>query len=260
MQRIVFVIDWLRTTTASVRAGRWRLLTHDKKLTISALLPMLTFASGSTLATEWHAISDIVSTTQKAVVATQPVGSDFDVQVQTPDPRLRLSACQQPLQARPTGSPGQLGAHVTVLVQCHDKKPWKIYVRATIGQYQPVLVATNHLSRNAVVNATDIKLERRRISDLHAGYLHSPDVAIGQTVRRTLTAGSIILPTDLRQQALVKRGQQVMLVTKDSGISIRMQGTVMTDAVKNGRVRVRNVSSGRIVEGTVIDAQTIEIR
>ena len=138
MQRIVFVIDWLRTTTASVRAGRWRLLTHDKKLTISALLPMLTFASGSTLATEWHAISDIVSTTQKAVVATQPVGSDFDVQVQTPDPRLRLSACQQPLQARPTGSPGQLGAHVTVLVQCHDKKPWKIYVRATIGLYQPV--------------------------------------------------------------------------------------------------------------------------
>ncbi|MEL7296751.1 MAG: flagellar basal body P-ring formation chaperone FlgA [Pseudomonadota bacterium] len=259
MQGVVFAIEWLKGAKIGASLGRIALRGCDKKLTISLLL-ILVNSRGSALAQEWHALGDIVEVTRQAVAATQPTDSDYEVHVQAPDSRLRLMACQQPLRATPTGHQSQRGSHVTVLVQCVDRKPWKIYVRATIAQYQPVLIATSNLSRNAVVAANDIKLARRRVSDLHGGYLNRPEHAIGQTVRRTLTAGSIILPADLREQALVKRGQQVMLVTEGGGINIRMQGTAMQDAARDARIRVRNISSGRIVEGTVLDAQTVQIR
>ena len=57
----------------------------------------------------------------------------------------------------------------------------------------------------------------------------------------------------------MQRGQSVTLVADVGGMSVRMAGKVLSDGMVNQRVRVQNLSSGRIVEGIARSEQVVEI-
>jgi flagella basal body P-ring formation protein FlgA len=57
----------------------------------------------------------------------------------------------------------------------------------------------------------------------------------------------------------VQRGQSVTLIADAGGISVRMAGRVLSDGLINQRVRVQNLSSGKIVEGIARSEQIVEI-
>jgi flagella basal body P-ring formation protein FlgA len=48
-------------------------------------------------------------------------------------------------------------------------------------------------------------------------------------------------------------------VADAGGVSVRMPGRVLTDGLVNQRVRVENLSSGKIVEGIARSEQVVEI-
>jgi flagellar basal body P-ring formation protein FlgA len=51
----------------------------------------------------------------------------------------------------------------------------------------------------------------------------------------------------------------VTLIADAGGISVRMAGRVLSDGLMNQRVRVQNLSSGKIVEGIARSEQIVEI-
>jgi len=57
----------------------------------------------------------------------------------------------------------------------------------------------------------------------------------------------------------VQRGQSVTLVADLGGMSVRMAGKAMSDGLINQRVKVQNLSSGKIVEGIARSEQVVEI-
>ena len=57
----------------------------------------------------------------------------------------------------------------------------------------------------------------------------------------------------------MQRGQSVTLVADADGMSVRMAGRALADGLINQRVKVQNLSSGKIVEGIARSEQTVEI-
>jgi flagella basal body P-ring formation protein FlgA len=51
----------------------------------------------------------------------------------------------------------------------------------------------------------------------------------------------------------------VTLVAGNGDVSVRMAGRALSDGLVNQRVRVENLSSGRIVEGIARSEQVVEI-
>jgi flagella basal body P-ring formation protein FlgA len=63
--------------------------------------------------------------------------------------------------------------------------------------------------------------------------------------------GTVIQKNHLRPLNIVKRGESIVLVASAGTMEVRMQGTAMSDASLGDRVRVKNLSSERVVEGVV---------
>jgi flagella basal body P-ring formation protein FlgA len=57
----------------------------------------------------------------------------------------------------------------------------------------------------------------------------------------------------------VQRGQSVTLVADLGGMSVRTAGRALADGLVNQRVKVQNLSSGKIVEGIARSDQVVEI-
>lgn len=180
------------------------------------------------------------------------------VEVGLLDERLKLPACAEAPQAFSPAGNGARGA-LSVGVRCVSPVSWTLYIPVRISESRQVMVLNRALNRGETVTADAVSTQERDITTLPYGYMANATEAVGKTIKRPLTAGSVLTPDALELQRIIKRGQSVTLVSRIGGLEIRAQGTAMTDAAQGDRLKVENSSSRRVVEGVVRSADTIEV-
>ena len=175
------------------------------------------------------------------------------------DSRLRLHACNKPLQAfTPDGS--KLQGRTTVGVRCQGDQPWSIYVPATIAIYEEIVVTTTPLMRGHLVGTSDIQLEKREVGKMSGQhFIHDMDWAIGKVLKRPISAGKIIQSSYLEMPRLIKRGQMVTILAVTDGLVVKMSGKSMMDGVKGDLIQVQNPKTKRIINGTVTDSGEVRV-
>jgi flagella basal body P-ring formation protein FlgA len=172
--------------------------------------------------------------------------------------RLQLSRCALPVVA--ARAPGiQVPGRVMIELRCDGAAPWHIFVPARIIGTTSVVVAAHALVAGTVLTATDIAVQQRDLVGLPPGYLDEPGIAVGLTAERAIAGGAILTNQQLLGIKAVQRGQTVTLVADAGGINVRMEGRALTDGLVNQRIKVVNLSSGKVVEGIARSSQVVEI-
>jgi flagellar basal body P-ring formation protein FlgA len=174
------------------------------------------------------------------------------------DTHLQQEKCSRPL--RPVvASPQHMKDRVMIELRCLDPKPWHIYVPVRIVGTSPVAVTAHAIIAGTIIKASDLKTEEHDISELPLGFLDDPSIAIGLTAGRPIAGGAYLTNQQLVAAKAVQRGQSVTLIADAGGMSVRMAGRALSDGLMNQRVRVQNLSSGKIVEGIARSEQIVEI-
>jgi flagellar basal body P-ring formation protein FlgA len=171
---------------------------------------------------------------------------------------LQQEKCSRPIRPL-VASPLHMKDRVVIELRCQDPKPWHIYVPVRIVGTSTVAVAAHAIVAGTVIKDTDIKTEQHDISELPLGFLDDPSIAIGLTAGRPIAGGAYLTNQQLVAAKAVLRGQSVTLIADAGGMSVRMAGRALSDGLMNQRVRVQNLSSGKIVEGIARSEQTVEI-
>lgn len=187
--------------------------------------------------------SDFQSIESIRAAALSTIGPDAEAEA-TLDPAMRMPACGAPLEAHPTGT-------TTVEVSCPREAGWRLFAPVKIRRLQHVLVLARGVAAGETLGPADIVSETRDAARIVGAPLHTLDDAVGKVARRTLPAGSLLSGSDLVSPRLIRRGDSVALVARNGGLEVRMAGRALQDAGQDDRVSVENLSSHRIVQGTV---------
>ena len=174
------------------------------------------------------------------------------------DSRLKLHQCQQPLETFLAPGAKPLGK-TTVGVRCNDHKPWALYVSATVNAYARVYQTRRNIDKGVVLTLADIMPVERNLAQLNYGYFLDKNALIGKAASRRLNRDQIITPSQVAAPILIKRGEQVALIAKSSNFSVRMNGKAMMDGRKGELIKVKNLSSKRVVEGRVIRSGEVSV-
>lgn len=173
----------------------------------------------------------------------------------TLDSRLRLKACDTRLEAFNKLVGTGIG-NQTVGVKCNSPVAWTVYVPVKVKVFKAVVVASKPLPAHQLITASDVKLQQLDIGSLRQGYINNIRQIIGQQLKYPIALGTVIKPKSVQAQKLVHRGEHIMLVASAGKMEVRMSGMALSDASLGQRVRVKNTSSKRVVEG-VVDAPGI---
>lgn len=221
-----------------------------------ALLTTLLCATGITATAAQQELDSLQALVAQSI--EQRLGPDVAVAVDRPDPRLRLAACDRPLVVFEMGRPLALGNN-TVGVRCDGAQPWSIYLGARVSQPIAVLVATRPLGLGHVLTAADVTINQRDQLGLRSDALGTVDEAIGQVVSRPLSAGAVLTTAHVQQALTIRRGEQVIIRAGNGGLAVEAAGKALSDGAPGQRIRVENVKSRRIVEGTVGPDRVIHV-
>jgi flagellar basal body P-ring formation protein FlgA len=172
-------------------------------------------------------------------------------------PHLQLARCGSVKSSIALGPRNP--ARVLIELRCEGGTPWHLYVPVKVIGTSPAVLAVHAIVMGTVLTAKDVTVEQRDVLALPPGYLDDPSIAVGMTAARAISGGAVLTNQQLLGARAVQRGQTVTLVADAGGISVRMPGRVLTDGLVNQRVRVENLSSGKIVEGIARSEQVVEI-
>lgn len=95
--------------------------------------------------------------------------------------------------------------------------------------------------------------------NLRGGYAEVLQQVDGMIATRTLLPGRTIPLVALREPWAVERGSAVPIVFSHQGLTITATGTPLQNAAIGDFIRVRNVESGVIIQGTVMADGTIRV-
>jgi flagella basal body P-ring formation protein FlgA len=180
------------------------------------------------------------------------------VSVGSLDPRLRLAPCDAELKASlPAGA--TFRERMTIAVSCPEGNTWTIYVPVTIETRAKVLVLRSPAARGARISAADVEVQERLVGGAGDSFLTDVAQLEGHTLKRPVAAGAPLTADALIEDVLVKRGQQVTLLASASGFEVRAPGRALSDGRADGRVKVQNLNSLRVVEGVVVSADVIRV-
>jgi flagellar basal body P-ring formation protein FlgA len=223
------------------------------------LLLGLNFAGGTLLAADHQDIAQLEALARsEATVQFPPLSERQRFLVGPIQSNMQLDRCTAPV--KPIVGPGKhMRDRVLVELRCTGTPAWHIYVPVRIVGTSTVTVAARAIVVGSVLTDKDVRTEQHDLSELPPGYIDDPTVAVGLTAGRPISSGAIITNQYLVGAKAVIRGQAVTLVADVGSMSVRMAGRAMSDGLMNQRVKVENLSSGKIVEGIARSEQVVEI-
>ena len=236
-------------------------------LLLSLLLPLLSTTALAAQPDQANAIH------QAAMTALQLRAQDllntvsgryYDVTLKPLPGNLQTRVCSKPLTINFL-SDAEAGPQRFQVV-CTSEVPWSIYMKGNIDLFAAVLVSRRPLKKGEIPQTRDFILQEENISELRRGYLTRYDQLDQQQVASRIKAGEIITPSMLRAEQIIKRGDRVTITAQGNSASgqnrfqISMPGEAMSTGTLNQQIRVRNLSSGKILKGTVISHREILVQ
>jgi len=184
---------------------------------------------------------------------------DAQIVMEPLDNRLRLKACNKPLEAFTTNNRKIGLGKQTIGVKCSAPVAWSLYVPVKVKVFRPVVIASRPLAAHHIITKSDIKVVSLDIGSFHQGYIKNSKQIIGQQLKYALSMGTVINPNSVKRQKIIKRGELISLVATAGKMEVRMTGTALSDGSLGQRVRVKNLSSKRVVEGVVDGPGVIKV-
>ncbi len=238
---------------ASKHAGFWCWLSGIAL--VAGLLPASVMGAGP-----YQDVARIVEVAKQFALTQSQAQHDGDVEIATRslDSRLRLARCDRPLEAFAAPGSRRIG-QTSVGVRCSGEQPWKLYVPVEIQVFGKVVRAARGLPRGVAVTSSDLAVQRHNLAQLPHGYLTDPKQAVGKMTRRSLRAGQVLTHTAVKAPEVVARGQSVVIAARKGALAVRTSGEALGSGAQGERVRVRNISSGRVVEGVIVAPGQVEV-
>lgn len=228
--------------------------------TLLTLLAAYACGSGVSLADDFQSHQSILESAREFLLANPEIKrfSKTTIEMGHIDSRLQLQQCDQPLETYL--APGsRFAGKTTVGVRCASPRPWALYVPATVMTYASVYQTASPLPRDHIITKQDLITVKTELGGLTRGYYTDINDLLGKQTRRSLLQAQTLNPGMIKAPQWVKRGEQVALVAGNPQFSIRMLGQALSDGTEGDQIRVKNLSSNRIVEGTVTGQGTVTV-
>lgn len=188
--------------------------------------------------------------------AASKLGSDLRIEAGPLDARTTLSKCRQPLQI--DFAPGQgLRARTNLSIRCADTPGWRLFLPMSITRRAAVWVARQSIATGSGLQAGQWQREWRDVASLPASAITQDDLS-GYQAGLPIAAGAVLTQALVAGKTLIPRGKALTLSVNQNGIAITASVEALDSGALGQRIRVRNASSGRIVEATVIDADHVQ--
>lgn len=135
----------------------------------------------------------------------------------------------------------------------------RLWVETEIRVFGEVIVTSRPLAHHETIRPEDVRLERRDLSALPTRTFTEIAEVLGRQAAQAIAVNQTLTPSLVELPRVVRRGSAVMLVYETAGLRVEAPGRAAEPGKVGDRIRVENPSSGKVLEGQILDARTVRV-
>ena len=132
-------------------------------------------------------------------------------------------------------------------------------VRTRIEVLRDVIIAARALPAGTVLVDNDVKTIQKWVRRIHPQSLSPSETITGKRLTMQVASGAEILATMLKSAPLVRKGKMVKMVFDNGSMQIVTIGLSEEDGVVGNIIRVKNITSNKIIYARVLSDSLVGI-
>ena len=144
----------------------------------------------------------------------------------------------------------------TYTLSCTDPV-WKSFIPVSQKILIEAYKASTPIDRKQVIDDNNSVLTKVDITQLRGQVYTADNPPFGLVASRNININTFITNQITELAILIKKGQRLLIHAQSGTINVNMSGEAMEDGVLGQQIRVKNISSGRIVYGKVVSTNEI---
>jgi flagellar basal body P-ring formation protein FlgA len=132
-------------------------------------------------------------------------------------------------------------------------------VRVRIEVLREFVVSQNSIARDSVLSASDVIVQEKWVRSIPMNAVTSLDEALGKTITVSICPNTQITRPILKDVMPVKRGKLVQVILDNGMMKMMMRGVAEEDGAEESIVKVRNLTSNKIIYARVIGQGKVQV-
>jgi flagella basal body P-ring formation protein FlgA len=146
----------------------------------------------------------------------------------------------------------------SIAVKLIDKDGREHNKQVKAAWHQPVVYATEPLPRGERVDVSKLGVRIGKASMMITSF-SSPEQLDGAVTRKAVNASVQLETGDVRQESFIRTGSTVTMVARFNGLGVEARGIAMQRGGLGDIIRVKNLSSKKILKARIIGEDRVEI-
>jgi flagella basal body P-ring formation protein FlgA len=146
-----------------------------------------------------------------------------------------------------------------IAAQVNGREEARLWVDSDIQVFEEVVVTSQPLAHYETLTLEKVRLERRNLSETPLQPLLSLDALAGRQASRPIEVNQVVTASMVELPRVIRRGSVVTLVYESAGLYVETPGRAAEPGRVGDRIRVENPSSGKILEGQILDDRRVKV-
>lgn len=132
-------------------------------------------------------------------------------------------------------------------------------IRVRIEVLREFVVSVKNLGRECIIGADDVSLQKKWVRSIPLNSISNKDDVVGKLLCVSVRQNTEISRNMLKEVTAVKRNKIVQIVLDNGAINITTTGVAEEDGAEGSFVKVRNISSNKIIYARVVGESKVEV-
>jgi len=192
---------------------------------------------------------------QTHVSAAEP----WSVDVKLSAPQTQSIASSESELSVDGGTPPWLGIQRFEVAVLSPDGPVRFDVDAEVTLASQRVVAARSLARDAIIRATDVRLEPGGAIEAGPDCFHSIDDVVGKQTKHAIPKDKVLDGGSIRQPLLVRRGEVITVYARSAGIRVRSTAKAREDGSLGDLIQVESLVDRAAYFARVSGIQEVEV-
>jgi flagella basal body P-ring formation protein FlgA len=152
------------------------------------------------------------------------------------------------------------GVHTFLIgAEVAGKEESQIWVRSEIKVYDNVVVSARPLAHREVIGPQDVRLDWREVNSYAPRPFTKLEEVVGKQVLRATGVNEVLTSSQAEAPQVMRHGSAIVLVYESAYLRVETAGEALQAGKVGEMIRVKNPSSGKLLQGVVLDGKTVRV-
>lgn len=148
---------------------------------------------------------------------------------------------------------------IPIQVYVNGEEKEKLFLRTKVSVYDRIVVAKKRMKKGDIIGTVEAVIEERDVATLNQTVIRDIGMVLGKESRTFIPLENPIYDWMIKEKNYIKKNAKIKILLSSTDISIEVKGEALQDGMLGEKIKVKNLTSGKEIEGYVSGTDEVKV-